>query len=79
MTATSAASTAKMRTANGICPCGEGSGCGNSRPALVAVAVLIGFPLLLFELAMVLDRYPSGLGHFEVRVEFLGASFDSTN
>jgi hypothetical protein len=37
------------------------------RPALVAMAVLIGFPLLLFGLAMVLDRYPSGLGHFEVR------------
>jgi hypothetical protein len=47
-------------------------------PSLVAKAVLIGFPLL-FGLAMVLDRYPSWLGHFEVRVESLGASFDFTN
>ena len=48
-------------------------------PSLVAMAVLIGFALLLFGLAMVLDRYPSGLGYFEVRVEFDGANFDSTN
>jgi hypothetical protein len=48
-------------------------------PSLVAMAVLIGFPLLLFGLAMVLDRYPSWIGHFEVRVESLGASFDFTN
>jgi hypothetical protein len=39
----------------------------------------LGSPLLLFGLAMVLDRYPSWLGHFEVRVESLGASFDFTN
>ncbi|HEY6683824.1 MAG TPA: hypothetical protein VI030_12660 [Propionibacteriaceae bacterium] len=48
-------------------------------PSLVAKAALIGFTLLLFELAMVLDRYPSWLGHFEVRVESLRASFDFTN
>jgi hypothetical protein len=48
-------------------------------PSLVAMAVLIGLPLLLFGLAMVLDRYPSWLDHFEVRVESLGASFDFTN
>jgi hypothetical protein len=48
-------------------------------PSLVAMAVLIRFPLLLFGLAMVPDRYPSWLGHFEVRVESLGASLEFTD
>ena len=31
-------------------------------PSLVAMALMIGVPLLLFGIAMVLDRYPSWLG-----------------